>query len=210
MNGFTTRLPLIAAIGVAILMVLSLLWQGWRFDVAEQYRQSGLAANDSPASSQSAVTRTDKALASVNLFGNPTVQDQQQKLTTENLPETNLRLILRGVMSGDKNSTASALIEDSSKKTDAYLIDDELPGNATLKSVFPHRIVIERSGALENLYFPERKEDKRIQVTESSQSQPASQQPQPVNRQPPTSSARQEAIRNRLEELRNRLRNNSN
>jgi general secretion pathway protein C len=219
MTGFTTRIPIIAAILVAVLMVISLAWQGWGLFDAEERRQTRSNAGAGPASSTATVARNDKALAAVNLFGDSQAQGQPDQQNTENLPETNLRLVLRGVMAGEANSIASALIEDSNNQTEAYLIDDELPGNATLKSVYPNRIIIERSGALENLYFPQAKKGEGIRVSSSSQasgperSEPAQQpraQRQQSQRTPPTSSSRQEEIRNRLEELRERLRNNSN
>lgn len=93
------------------------------------------------------------------LFGVPSKINAEQPIVTDNLPKTNLRLILRGVSASENNSDediiASALIEGPDKKTLKYTINDTLPGNAKLKSVYSKRVVIERNGRLENLYFPE-------------------------------------------------------
>ena len=93
---------------------------------------------------------------------------------------------------------------------------DELPGNAKLRSVHPNRVIIERSGKLENLYFPESEDRSGMSFTADQQepSTPATQQaatPSP-SRAPASATSdeqRREEIRRRLEQLRERLRNNN-
>ncbi|MDX1801995.1 MAG: type II secretion system protein N, partial [Marinobacter sp.] len=143
---------------------------------------------------------------------------------TENLPETNLRIFLRGVMAADGEYPASALIEGSDGKTEVYVSGDELPGNAELRSVFPNRVVLERSGKLENLYFPETDDNSGLTV-QSSQSAGAASTPDTagsstnrpdarptpsVTPTPANADERREQIRQRLEQLRERLKANSN
>lgn len=89
------------------------------------------------------------------LFGQVQVQSKAQETQTENLPTTNLRLELRGVSATKEDKEASALIEGPDKETQVYNIGDKLPGDATLKAIYVNRIVIERRGQLENLYFPQ-------------------------------------------------------
>lgn len=220
MNGIYSRLPLIAALVLALAMLASLGWQGWRFYLAEQSRAA--EANQRTVAQQPAAARqqSDVDLPEIDLFGEPGAQAQPAPQSTENLPETNLRLFLRGVMAGDEeNSIASALIEGSDSRTEAYAIGDELPGNATLRSVYANRVIIERSGKLENLYFPETSDSSGIDVTGSetepdvSQPMPApsnARAPRPAPSTSPVSGDRREEIRRRLEELRERLRQNSN
>ncbi|TBW56015.1 general secretion pathway protein GspC [Marinobacter halodurans] len=219
MTGIYSRLPQITALLLVVAMIASLGWQGWRFYQAEQARQAGssaVVARQAPADNAG---KPDVDLSAIDLFGKAGAQAAQQPQSTENLPETNLRLYLRGVMAGDENSGASALIEDANNDTEAYLIGDDLPGNATLRSVYPNRVIIERSGKLENLYFPETA-DSGIDLSNGSEGQtpestPADVRPQPRAVQPPGSapavtSDRREEIRRRLEALRERLRQNSN
>lgn len=220
MTGIYSRLPQITALLLVVAMIASLGWQGWQFYQTEQVRQAGggaVVARQAPAGNTG---EPDVDLSAINLFGKAGAQAAQQPQSTENLPETNLRLYLRGVMAGDENSVASALIEDASNDTEAYLIGDELPGNATLRSVYPNRVIIERSGKLENLYFPETADTSGIDLSngnaaQAPESAPTPSQPQPQAVQPPGSapavtSDRREEIRRRLEALRERLRQNSN
>lgn len=220
MNGIYSRLPLIAALALALAMLASLGWQGWRFYQAEQSRSAGAAQRT--VAQQPAATRqqSDVDLPEIDLFGQPGAQVQPTPQSTENLPETNLRLFLRGVMAGDEeNAVASALIEGTDSRTEAYSIGDELPGNATLRSVYANRVIIERSGKLENLYFPETSDSSGIDVTGGDTGQDVSQPmpapssaraPRPAPSTSPASGDRREEIRRRLEELRERLRQNSN
>ena len=57
------------------------------------------------------------------------------------------------MLAGKNNILASALIEGPNRKTRNYRVDEEVPGGAILKQVYPDRVVLERSGNLENLIF---------------------------------------------------------
>ncbi|MEQ5833628.1 type II secretion system protein N [Marinobacter sp. NFXS9] len=220
MTGIYSRLPQITALLLVVAMMASLGWQGWQFYQAEQARQAGGGAVVTRQAPTGNAGAQDINLSAIDLFGKAGAQPVQQPQSTENLPETNLRLYLRGVMAGGEKSVASALIEDANNDTEAYLIGDELPGNATLRSVYPNRVIIERSGKLENLYFPETADTSGIDLSNGNEAQaaestPAEPRSQPRAVQPPGSapavtSDRREEIRRRLEALRERLRQNSN
>lgn len=215
MLQISPRLPRLLALAVALGMVTITAWQGYRFWQSEQ---TASALIDRPAVSedrQSQRQLPDVSLASIPLFGDETTTESTPDQDIENLPETNLRLVLRGVMSASGDFPGSALVEDSDKQTEAYIVGDELPGNATLKTVRPDRIVIKRAGALENLYFPENEDRSGISLAanrDSSGPDYAEQQARPASYPgpdpSPTSDARREEIRQRLEQLRNRLRSN--
>ena len=154
------------------------------------------------------------------MFGEPGKEAPQTEPDTENLPETNLRLFLRGVLAASGDFPGSALIEDDKRNTEAYLVGDELPGNATLRSVRPNRIIIERSGKLENLYFPEDEDRTGLSMastqTSNEQEEPSGTQirstgvdRRSTSTNTDTSDQRREEIRQRLEQLRERLRTNN-
>ncbi|MAL99338.1 type II secretion system protein N [Hydrocarboniclastica marina] len=169
---------------------------------------------------ESRLPRPDVDLANISLFGNAD-NSGPVEVDTENLPETNLRLVLRGVgaiVVGTEESTRhlpSALIEGPNKETDYYVVGASLPGNAALKAVYADRIVLDRQGNLENLYFPEefeaasfRTEETEPQTTASNSSAPNTQSaPRADNRR--VDEARKAEIRSRLERLRERLRSNN-
>jgi general secretion pathway protein C len=214
MFSIDRRLPLLAAALAGLAMIGVTTWQGYRFWQAEQppARAAAPAPGTSPQAEPRRIPRLD--WQTVPLFGRQTDAGTQATVATENLPETNLRLSLRGVLAADGDFPGSALIEDDKGKTDVYLVGDELPGGARLRTVFPTRVVIERSGKLENLYFPDTEDRSGLSVATSDEPPRPAAQPQPAPSAAPATvpdsnrdQARREEIRRRLEQLRERLRN---
>jgi general secretion pathway protein C len=216
--GFS-RLPVLAVIVLTLAMLASLGWQGYDIWESGGFQPS---TNDSNPSADSDGKRSvrvpDISLADIGLFGKAGETAGAGIETTEDLPETNLRLFLRGVMAAEGDYPASALIEDSEGQTEAYVVGESLPGDASLHSVHPRRIIINRGGKLENLYFPELKASGGVQLADNSDSggqtvtsAPRSRPPDaaaPAQRQAAEpSEARREQIRDRLQQLRERLRN---
>ncbi|MGM0570063.1 type II secretion system protein N [Marinobacter sp.] len=215
MSALNARLPMITALLLAVAMVATLAWQGYRFWEQDQ------ALKNAPARAEPARTATPQRqqpqvpLASIDMFGRADPEALTADQDTEDLPETNLRLFLRGVLAGTEEQPGSALIEDDRNRTEVYIIGDELPGNARLRSVHANRIIIERSGKLENLYFPET-EDSRgmelaaiengaqpVQTVGDGQDQNAGQPRAMAS--PQATDERRQQIRQRLEQLRQRL-----
>lgn len=213
------RLPLILAVLAGTAMLVVTLWQGYSFWQSEK-RQTARAAHQRQA--PLAVTERKAPeidLASIALFGKPLQPGEAAPTDTENLPETNLRLFLRGVMAADGDFPGSALIEDDERNTEAYLVGEELPGNARLRSIFPNRVVIERSGKLENLFFPESDSSSGVNVAYSRPEPEPEPEPDvqetevrsvPVlNPRTASPEERRANIRKRLQQLRARLRTNN-
>lgn len=216
-----SRLPLIAAVLIAFAMALALAWQGYGFWVQEQQRTVNARSKNVETSATVARQRPNVNLATLNLFGTAADNAGTEEIDTENLPETNLRIFLRGVLASDGEFPASALIEDSSSRTEAYMAGNEIPGGATLRTIRPNRVILERNGKLENLYFPETDNQAGLSVAESQIAETtANQSDETYNSRSigtnlqsspqPASDQRREEIRQRLEQLRERLRNNSN
>lgn len=213
----SSRLPLLLATVAGITMITVTAWQGYRF-----WQNETDTTTTSPAMPTQTTTNVPQEpninLASLDLFGKPGEVATEAEADTENLPETNLRLFLRGVLAASGDFPGSALIEDDKSKTEAYLVGDELPGNATLRSVRANRIIIERGGKLENLYFPEDEDRSGVSLA-STQTSTDQQEPQPQALPADTgqsssnagdnSEQRREEIRRRLEQLRERLRTNN-
>lgn len=217
MLSINPKIPLALAIVACLAMVGVTAWQGYSFWQAQsnQVTQSNTATPQSLTNKR----RTPKlALASLEFFGTAQLNETDTQENTEDLPETNLRVFLRGVLAADGDFPGSALIEDDSSKTDVFLVGDELPGNAKLRSVHANRVILERGGKLENLYFPEPDDNTGVSFSNGAgnmsrtgqasgtpnmakQSSPSA--PPAANNQP-----RREEIRKRLEQLRERLRTN--
>lgn len=218
----THRLPLLLTVIVGAAMVGVTAWQIYSFYENQGRQATASGGQQLERQARDLSQAPDVDLTALTLFGTATSDGEAGPVDTENLPETNLRLFLRGVMAADGEFPGSALIEDQKGNTEAYPVGEQLPGNAKLRSVHPNRVVIERGGKLENLFFPEEKNRSGMTVAANGEPEPAPQrsvaptsQPQSNNQtQSPSSAAdneqRREEIRRRLEQLRERLRNNSN
>ncbi|GGC71043.1 type II secretion system protein N [Marinobacter halophilus] len=215
MLAFDKRVPLLFALAAVIAMFAVTGWQGYQFWQTESRRtlpQVQIAGINADSAMQNV---PNVQLASLTVFGTAAENNGSPELDTENLPETNLRLALRGVLAAEGEFPGSALIEDDKGKTEAYLVGNELPGNAKLRTVFPNRVIIERAGKLENLYFPEL--DDRSGVSLASSNEPPAQSMRQPDQRTPTSATsssageqqRREEIRQRLEQLRQRLQNSN-
>ncbi|MFN2360665.1 MAG: type II secretion system protein N [Marinobacter sp.] len=214
----SSRLPLLLATVAGIGMITVTAWQGYRFWQSETDTVASPSTNVQPATD--ILQEPEVNLGTLDLFGKPGAMDSQAEPDTENLPETNLRLLLRGVLAASGEFPGSALIEDDKSTTEAYLVGDELPGGATLRSVRANRVIIERGGKLENLYFPEDEDRSGVSLTSGQTSASDDEQERPrvepvSSGQSSSSSAngdseqRREEIRRRLEQLRERLRSNN-
>lgn len=212
----TQRLPLLLTVIVGAAMVGVTAWQIVSFYEGQEQQAKTFKGEKLVRQAKLASQPPEVDLTALTLFGTATSEGDTGPVDTENLPETNLRLFLRGVMAADGEFPGSALIEDQKGNTEAYPVGDELPGNAKLRSVHPNRVVIERGGKLENLFFPEEKNQSGLSVAASNQPEPQQSapvvQPSPSNQtsSPAADEQRREEIRRRLEQLRERLRNNSN
>jgi len=205
------RIPPLLAFCAALAMVAVTGWQGYEFWQTNTERSlADTAEKVSGLSSPSESAVPDVELAQLALFGKAPSTQSAPVPETENLPETNLRLTLRGALAADGEFPGSALIEHPDGETEVYMVGDSLPGDALLRTVLSNRVILERNGKLENLYFPETGDRSGVELASDSQLQPA-----PPSEQSPAAGAaidaysegqaRQEEIRRRLEQIRQRL-----
>jgi general secretion pathway protein C len=217
MLSISPRLPFILALIGGLGMISATAWQAYEFWHSTAGNSSVKATTGSIANQQPREQTPDIELASVSLFGEVNQSQTAPEEDIDNLPETNLQLVLRGVMAASGDFPGSALLEDSRNRTEAYVVGDDLPGNATLKKVRPDRIIIDRGGALENLFFPEQEDQTGVALARTDSNQVGQDYPEqqagPTGFSGPdasrSSDSRREEIRQRLEQLRNRLRNSN-
>jgi len=151
---FLKYLPNIVLVILAILMIFSLSYQAYHFFDLQPPK---ILNSQRTLSQKSSKTLHRYHIQNLALFGATPVSIKVASQQTENLPQTNLQLTLRGISSSNDTNEASALVEDSHQRTLAYRIGDDLPGNAKIVAIFPERIVIDRKGKKENLFFPKDK-----------------------------------------------------
>lgn len=92
-------------------------------------------------------------IVAMNLFGSAQVSAKPEQ-NYQDIPETNLRLSLKGAFAHSVPEKASALIApDVNSEAELFFIDASLPGGAVLDKVYPDYVVIRRNGQLEKLQF---------------------------------------------------------
>ncbi|WP_077531396.1 type II secretion system protein N [Vreelandella utahensis] len=203
-------MPVITAVTLAVTIAAVIGWQGVRVgDRISKTPQSAAGHNSTGDSTDGGKGEAPK-LEELAFFGTPGEETTGSVERAETLPETNLQLMLRGVMAGDTENRDSALVEGPDGKTEVYRVGDALPGNASLREVRQRRIVIERAGALETLTFPE-SQGGRLALNgnqQSSTSNSSSDTADEAATDTSTPSERSSSdVRGRLEELRKRLSN---
>ena len=99
------------------------------------------------------VLSMSREIVAKHLFGQAQTVSAGQGPTA--IPETQLKLVLRGVMASKDSRTATAIVADPSGNEDFYTVGKQLPGGAVLKEVHAQYIVISRGGRFETLRLPE-------------------------------------------------------
>ncbi|MGO1232820.1 MAG: type II secretion system protein N [Marinobacter sp.] len=209
------RIPPLLTLCAALAMVAVTGWQGyefWQTNTGHSFVATAEEVNRPSSTPESGTPDVD--LTQLALFGEAPSTQSTPVSATKNLPKTNLRLILRGALAANGDFPGSALIEHPDGDTEVYMVGDSLPGNALLRTVLSNRVILERNGKLENLYFPETGGRSGMALASDSQPQSA-----PPSEQSPAAGpaidassgeqARKEEIRRRLEQMRQRVQGNN-
>lgn len=198
-------MPAFAGSVLAVCFVILIGWQALSIQnddgINDRQRSDASPAEDNVKAPAQSVE-----LKELTFFGEPGEQTTPRVAETEDLPETNLQLVLRGVMAGGDSGRESALIEGPNAETEVYHPDESLPGNAVLLKVYDRRIVIQRAGELETLSFPRDDSSEKLAVAGSA----GNRGERDRDRDEPGSTQRarnSDDVRSRLKKLRERLRN---
>ncbi len=206
MRTLLKRAPLLTAICLACLVAASFYWQS-----LELWSTPEAMPTVAVPAKVEQVNKPARNIAQFKLFGDANKQAAPVAAPQKELPKTTLRLTLTGVSAGAGDKTASALIEGPDRSTLLYKVGDSVPGNATLNNVYDDRVVLNRSGRLENLYFPK--------VSKGGGQYLAQVKNEPTERsavnhvqasKPSVDPSRKSSIKDRLNTLRNRIRNGQN
>lgn len=92
-------------------------------------------------------------LAAYALFGQAEGVVPIAETVRRSAPETRLRLRLEGVLVAERAEESGAIVAGSDGVTEHYRVGQTLPGNAELKEVETHRVLIQRDGVFETLTF---------------------------------------------------------
>jgi general secretion pathway protein C len=93
-------------------------------------------------------------LVNAHLFGNAVVQNTGGD--GANAPPSSMPLVLAGLLATDNPKEGMAIIGESAAAARVVAVGQQVPGGATLHSVYVDRAVIDRNGALESVLLPRR------------------------------------------------------
>ncbi len=141
----------------------------------------GSLASDRAGAKQSTVEVTRRPppprtvgseIAAWNLFGAAEVQPAEGG-NMDNLPITNLRLVLRGTFAAENDQNSSAIVEGPDDRVEFYAVGDRMPAGVTLHAVYRDRVVLSRGGRLETLFFPDANRELNMGTTQAGTSSAA-------------------------------------
>src|ERR1700688_1248006 len=89
------------------------------------------------------------SIASAHLFG-----EAQNANVDANAPQTNVRLLLSGVLAVPDPKRGLAIIGPTAAAGRLYTVGSALPGGVSLYAVYPDRVLISRGGVIESLQLP--------------------------------------------------------
>ena len=93
-------------------------------------------------------------LVNAHLLGNAVVQNTNGDAA--NAPPSSMPLVLAGVLATDDPKQGMAIIGESPPTAKVVIVGAQVPGGATLHSVYSDRAVIDRNGTLESVMLPRR------------------------------------------------------
>lgn len=174
------KTPWLLAAAIAVAVLAHGAWQGYA--IWQQSSRPKAVKPSAVTSGSSAMGHTIAQILPLHIFGRQLAVTAPVEQSTEDLPETNLSLILRGVSAVDENEGGGALIEGPDRQTNFFRIAEQMPGGVTLHSVHANRVVLDRNGKLENLLFPDTFDDTGFvtiyEAPDPEMEQPAYEEPQ--------------------------------
>ncbi len=149
----SARMAAVTNIMLVAVLAYTLAGLTWQLLPGGKYTEPVLASGERSASGSAEKPR-QYSIDKWHLFGIVGRADPQSAARTEAMPETRLRLTLRGIMAGDTPDSGGAIIAEANGREQFYAIGSEVPGRAVLHEVHADRVVLERNGRLETLKLP--------------------------------------------------------
>lgn len=149
-NHFWNKYGLALAWGLSLLMlVFAIAYTAWFGYKHYKAQQTGYVSNAAVITSQQSLRPSFNAsdITSAKLFG-----DTTPKVVKRVAPKTTLNLKLQGILSASSPQTARAIIATGNGKANLYSIGDSIEGaNASIDSINPNEVLLNRGGAIERL-----------------------------------------------------------
>lgn len=142
----------VIAVGTAAIAAAALIAAWSAFMLLKTLFYSPTLNLATPRAAQAAPSIDTGAISKRNFFG---FAEAEPTIVLEQLPETELKLVLKGAFTAVSEINAGAIIQNENNQTDHYRIGETVTDNTVLKSVHSDRIVLTRNGIFETLYFPD-------------------------------------------------------
>ncbi len=161
-QAFTAYMPGIASAALVVVLAQSMSTITWDLMPESPYvappNITAQLTRGAAASVSESTAAGYQKITSFHLFGTAVNETAKPKVVpmpvAQDAPDTQLRLILKGVVSSDDMMDAWAIIADRMGNEDTYAIDAPLPGDAILKEIYSDRIILLHNGRLETLRLP--------------------------------------------------------
>lgn len=147
-----TRLGVVVLTVYLAYLVAHVFW----FSFDDQSAESITLPQQSVAPSGNTNAKPQRNLAGYQLFGRQGAVKKVEKKEVKDAPKTSLRLVLKGVFTGDQGSDSGAIIEEMGRQSEYYRVGDSVPGSAILEEVLDDRVLLRRNGRLETLAFEDK------------------------------------------------------
>lgn len=149
-NHFWNKHGLALAWGFSLLILAAAVaytvWFGYKHYKSQQ---TGYISNAAVITSRQIFRPSFNAtdITSAKLFGDPS-----PNVVKRVAPKTTLNLKLQGILSASSSETARAIIATGNGKAKLYSIGDNIKGaNASIDSINPNEVLLNRGGAIERL-----------------------------------------------------------
>lgn len=169
LQPYVQRVPAVANLLLVIFLGLAcarLFWLAWPVKhslipvAADSARQASASDNDN--------IKVDQ-IAAANLFGEQT-GPSENAATAEviNAPETQLNLVLTGIVASSRGHDSRALIKDAKNEQKPYAVGDTIIDNVKLHAIYSNRVILDRNGRYETLTLEQEKTSKKLAQKSSS------------------------------------------
>ena len=150
------RAPFWVSMGFVVLIAHGAAQMTWFLFTPKDSGSSPVSTSKSQQPKAPAGQARLRSVVDLHLFG-VAQQQKQAKVVTEapiDAPTTNLKLVLKGVFASDDPDKAMAIIADAGGKEKLYRKGSQVPGGATVHTIYPDRVILERNGRFETLNLP--------------------------------------------------------
>lgn len=171
LQPYVQRAPAVANLVLVVFLGLAcaqLFWLAW----PANHNLTPAASNTRPAATSDNDTIKVDQIAAADLFGEQASEAQDAAAAQLiDAPETQLNLVLTGIVASSHGHDSRALIKDAKNEQKPYAVGDTVIDNVKLRAIYSNRVILDRSGRYETLTLEQEKNADKL-AQRSSKSTP--------------------------------------